>query len=264
MSDPGFELKAVSRSYGSEPALTQVSLTLERGRDTACVGPSGGGKSTLLRLLAGLEEPSAGRVLMDGRTASEPGRILIPPHRRRLGMVFQDLALWPNLSVLDNVRLGLTGTALPRQQARLRAREALELCDIDHLARRRPGEISGGEQQRVALARAIAVRPAFLLLDEPFSGLDLETKDRLLDQVRRLAREERLTVMLVTHDPLEALSLCDHAVVLEQGRLIESGPFRQLLDSPRSGILRLFRERVSELPLRRPRSDKARGVDRDR
>ena len=250
MSAPSFELKSVSRSYGSEPALTDVSLTLERGRDTACVGPSGGGKSTLLRLLAGLDEPSAGRVLMDGRTASEPGRILVPPHQRRLGMVFQDLALWPNLSVLDNVRLGLTGTTLTRQQARLRAHKALDLCDIAPLAKRRPGEISGGEQQRVALARAIAVHPAFLLLDEPFSGLDLGTKDRLLGQVRRLAREQHLTVILVTHDPLEAVGLCDHAVVLEQGRLVESGSFRQLLDSPRSGILRLFRERVSELSLR--------------
>jgi len=252
MSEPSFELKAVSRSFGDEPALVEVSLSLERGRDTACVGPSGGGKSTLLRLLAGLEQPSAGLVLMDGRTASEPGRVLIPPHRRRLGMVFQDLALWPNLSLLDNVRLGLTGTGLPRQQARLRAREALDLCEVAHLASRRPGEISGGEQQRVALARAIAVRPTFLLLDEPFSGLDLATKDRLLEQVRRLAREQRLTVVLVTHDPLEAVGLCDHVVVLEQGRLIESGSFRQLFDAPRSGILRLFRERVSELSPKRP------------
>ena len=158
MSAPSFELKAVSRSYGTRPALTRVSLILERGRDTACVGPSGGGKSTLLRLLAGLDEPSEGSVLVDGRTASEPGRIRIPPHRRGLGMVFQDLALWPNLSVLDNVRLGLSGASLSRQQARLRAREALDLCGIADLARRRPGEISGGEQQRVALARAIAVR----------------------------------------------------------------------------------------------------------
>lgn len=247
MSAPGFELKAVSKSYGDNPALTDVSLTLVRGRHTACVGPSGGGKSTLLRLLAGLEEPSVGCVLMEGEIASEPGRIVVPPHRRRLGMVFQDLALWPNLSVLDNVRLGLTGTGLSRQESRVRAREALALCDIEHLASRKPGETSGGEQQRTALARAVAVRPAFLLLDEPFSGLDLATKDRLLDRVRRLSEAERFTVVLVTHDPLEAIGLCDHAMVLEGGRLIESGPFRELLDSPRSGILRLFRQRVSGL-----------------
>ncbi len=262
MSGPDFELKAVSRSYGNEPALVEVSLTLVSGRHTACVGPSGGGKSTLLRLLAGLEEPSAGRVLIEGEIASEPGRILVPPHRRRLGMVFQDLALWPNLSVLDNVRLGLAGTGLSRQGSRVRAREALALCDIDHIASRKPGETSGGEQQRVALARAVAVRPAFLLLDEPFSGLDLATKDRLLDRVRRLSEEERFTVVLVTHDPLEAIGLCDHAMVLERGRLIESGPFRELLDSPRSGILRLFRQRVSGLSLPRARPAESRGSDR--
>lgn len=253
VSGSSFELKAVSRSYGTESVLTGVSLILEEGRHTACVGPSGGGKSTLLRLLAGLDEPSAGSVLMDGRTASEPGRILIPPHRRRLGMVFQDLALWPNLSVLDNVRLGLASADLSRRRAESRARETLDLCGIGQLARRKPGEISGGEQQRVALARAIAVRPAFLLLDEPFSGLDLMTKDRLLHQVGRLSHEEGFTVVLVTHDPLEAIGLCDHALVLEQGRVIEFGPLRALIDSPRSDILRLFRERVSGISL--PRQD---------
>ena len=250
MNVPSFELQAVHRSYGNEAALTDVSLTLVRGRHTACVGPSGGGKSTLLRLLAGLDAPSAGSVLLDGKTASEPGRILVPPHRRRLGMVFQDLALWPNLSVLDNVRLGLTGGGLSRKESTDRAREALALCDIDPLASRKPGEISGGEQQRVALARAVAARPAFLLLDEPFSGLDLATKDRLLERVRRLSHEERFTLLLVTHDPLEAIGLCDHAMVLEQGRLVEAGPFQELLESPRSEILRLFRERMSGLSLR--------------
>jgi ABC-type Fe3+/spermidine/putrescine transport system ATPase subunit len=251
LSAPSFELKAVSRSYGNEAALTDVSLTLVRGQHTACVGPSGGGKSTLLRLLAGLDAPSVGSVLIEGEIASEPGRILVPPHRRRLGMVFQDLALWPNLSVLDNVRLGLTGGRLSREESTGRAREALVLCDIERLASRKPGEISGGEQQRVALARAVAVRPKFLLLDEPFSGLDLGTKQRLLDRVRELSHGERFTVMLVTHDPLEAIGLCDHAIVLEEGRLVESGPFRELLDAPRSGILRLFRERVTGLSLSR-------------
>jgi len=248
LTPPSFELKALCQAYGNETVLTDVSLDLVKGRHTACVGPSGGGKSTLLRLLAGLEAPSAGSVLMDGKSCSEPGRILVPPHRRRLGMVFQDLALWPNLSVLDNVRLGLTGGKLSREESTGQAREALVLCDIERLANRRPGEISGGEQQRVALARAVAVRPAFLLLDEPFSGLDLGTKDRLLDRVRRLSDDERFTVMLVTHDPLEAIGLCEHAMVLEEGRLVESGPFRELLDSPRSEILRLFNRNMTRTP----------------
>src|SRR5262249_4544290 len=156
------------------------------------------GKSTALRLLAGLELPSAGQVLLDGQAVSGPGKILVPPHRRGVALVFQDLALWPNLSVLDNVLLGLAGAGLSRPEARARAAAALPRCGIAPLATRRPGQTSGGQQQRVALARALAPRPKFLLLDEPFAGLDLVTRARLLREVAALAGERRLTVLLVT------------------------------------------------------------------
>src|SRR5207302_7829754 len=143
---------------------------------------------------------------LGGQIVSEPGRILVPPHRRGVTLVFQDLALWPNLSVLDNVLLGLAGTRLTRSEARACTREALALCGIAALAARRPGRISGGQQQRVALARALAPRPRFLLLDEPFAGLDLVTRARLLREIAALAVERGVTLLLVTHDPLEAAS----------------------------------------------------------
>jgi iron(III) transport system ATP-binding protein len=160
-------------------------------------------------------------------------------------MVFQDLALWPNLSVLDNVLLGLAAARLSRVAARQRADEVLALCGIQSLAMRKPGQISGGQQQRVAMARALAVRPAFLVLDEPFGGLDLVAKTRLLREISRLAERQQSTIVLVTHDPLEATTLCRSAVVLgDSGRVEESGVLADLLQNPRSEILKVFREQM--------------------
>lgn len=193
---------------------------------------------------------------MDGEVVSEPGVVVRPPHRRHLAMVFQDLALWPNLSVLGNVSLGLAGKHLPRKEARTRAEESLTICGIADLADRKPGQLSGGQQQRVALARAMATRPRFLLLDEPFASLDLSTKDRLLAEIRSLAEAQPLTLIVVTHDPLEATTLCQHAIMLEDGVLIESGSWDELLSRPKSTLLRLFRDRVREIS-----SDTSKAVD---
>ncbi len=242
MSHPRFELRSVSKRYDGSDALSDVSFTLAAGDHTALLGPSGSGKSTALRLLAGLEAPDAGAVLLDGSVASKTGRIILPPHRRGVALVFQDLALWPNLSVSDNVLLGLAGLRLSRHDARARAAEALSLCGIESLSSRKPGQISGGQQQRVALARAVAVRPAFLLLDEPFVGLDLILKARLLAEVAALASRQDLTLLLVTHDPGEAVALCRSAVVLDHGRVVEAGVLGDLLRAPRSELLRVFRE----------------------
>src|SRR5262249_38409549 len=177
------EFRSVSKVYDGRTALSAVSFTIAAGEHTAILGSSGCGKSTLLRLLAGLDAPSTGQVLLDGSVVSEPHKILRPPHLRGVAMVFQDLALWPNLSVMDNVLLGLSGVGLTKQEAGPRASEALPLCAIKSLAKRNPERFLGGEQQPPALAGAFAGRPAFLLLAEPFSGLDLITKANLLEEI---------------------------------------------------------------------------------
>jgi len=243
VSSTTFEFENVCRVFGNHPALSDVSLRLEPGRHTAILGPSGCGKTTLLRLLAGLDAPSAGRITMNGKPASEPGRILIPPHRRHIAMVFQDLALWPNLRVIDNVLLALSGAGLARREARRRAEESLTRCGIADLVKRKPSELSGGQQQRVALARAVAARPDFLLLDEPFAGLDLLTRDYILDQIRALMAAVGFTVVLVTHDPVDASRLCSHAIVMEESRVVDIGALPDLLQNSQSQLLRRFQQR---------------------
>ncbi len=242
---PGFELRQVTRRYDHATVLDGVTLRIDGHQHTALLGPSGSGKSTLLRLLAGLDAPSSGEIWLDASMLSRAETILVPPHRRRLTMVFQDLALWPNLSALDNVELGLAGARLTRAARTERARDALTLAGIAPLADRRPGVMSGGEQQRLALARALAPRPAFLFLDEPFASVDLRTKARLLDEIAGLAEATPFALLLVTHDPLEALALCTSAIVLEGGRVAECGALRALLQAPQSDTLRAFREQLA-------------------
>jgi ABC-type Fe3+/spermidine/putrescine transport system ATPase subunit len=242
-----FEFRSVSKSYGSHSALSEVSFTLNPGAHTALLGASGCGKSTVLRLLAGLDGPSSGQVCVNGQVASEQDRVVLAPHLRGVAMVFQDLALWPNLSVLGNVLLGLAVTGISRRDARRRAHEALALCHLDALAQRKPGQISGGQQQRVALARAVAVRPTFLVLDEPFASLDLVTKSHLLREIALLRDTQNLTILVVTHDPAEATTLCQFAMVLDQGRLVESGPWKEILIAPQSDVLKAFGQQLRML-----------------
>jgi ABC-type Fe3+/spermidine/putrescine transport system ATPase subunit len=246
MTHSQLELRTVSKMYDDHLALSEMSFTVMAGEHTALLGPSGCGKSTVLRLLAGLDAPSAGQVLLDGGVVSEPNRILKPPHLRGMAMVFQDLALWPNLSVMGNVLLGLSGTSLSKQEKRMRACEALALCAIESLADRKPGTLSGGQQQRAALARALTVQPTYLLLDEPFSGLDLVTKASLLQEIATLAISQRFTIILVTHDPIETFTLCRSAIVLQSGHMEEAGPLEQLLRAPRSQIFKIFRSHLAK------------------
>jgi len=240
-----FEFRSVSKNYQQELALSDVSFNILAGEHTAILGPSGCGKSTVLRILSGLDAPSAGEVLQDRKIISQTNQIIIPPHRRGIAMVFQDLALWPNLSVLDNVLLGQSGVQLSRQEKQEQADKALNMCGIESLANRLPAELSGGQQQRVALSRAIATRPSFLFLDEPFSGLDLVLKTKLLSEISALAEQSQFTIVLVTHDPMEVMTLCNSAIVLEQGEVVEAGKLFELLHKPESETLRVFRQRVS-------------------
>ncbi len=242
MSDHALEFIDVSKSYAKSLALDRVSVQFGTGAHTAILGPSGSGKSTLLRLLAGLDTPTAGSILLDCQTISTAGRILRPPHQRGVAMVFQDLALWPNLTARENIRLGLAGLRLSRDESFGRIQDALNLCGITDLADRRPSQLSGGQQQRTALARAVAVRPRFLLLDEPFSGIDVVTKSRILYAIARLAQERQFQVILVSHDPWEAAQLCGYAVVLEQGRIQQSGSLKTVFDEPACEFVRAIRD----------------------
>ncbi len=237
---PLIQLENVAMSFAHGPVLEEISFALFPGRHLALLGPSGCGKSTLLRLVTGLDAPTAGRIIVRGETASTAGRILVAPYDRGIGLVFQELALWPNLSVLENVVLGMARTGHSRTERRAEARAVLELCRLDGLENRRPAQLSAGQQQRVALARALALRPRLLLLDEPFTGLDLTLKAEIFSEIRRLADECDLTLLLVTHDPLEAIALASEAIVLEDGRCREQGAIEGLLANPQSGTLQAF------------------------
>ena len=246
VKEPLVELRNVGKRYGSLQVFREVCLRIESGRHFALLGPSGCGKSTLLRVMAGLEPPTSGEVWLEGSLASASEQITLAPHERRFAMVFQDLALWPNLTVLENVELGLAGVRLKRPERKERALSALRACRIEECADRRPAELSGGQQQRTALARALAPHPKALLLDEPFSGLDIAVKGHLYAEIRRLCQEFGVTVVLVSHDPLEATALCSYGAVIEHGRIRENGEFQELLRAPESETLQAFVEQLRE------------------
>jgi ABC-type Fe3+/spermidine/putrescine transport system ATPase subunit len=256
------ELRSVSKSYAAKAALSPVSATFNEGKHVAIIGPSGCGKSTMLRLLAGLEAPSTGTIFKDDVVFSKAEEIVVAPHQRGIGMVFQDLALWPNLSVLKNVVLGLSGRALSKADIRKIGLDSLALCGIRDLIDRKPGQLSGGEQQRVALARALTVRPRFLLLDEPFSSLDLATKSVLLADLRSLLAEQKITILLVTHDPADAVTLCSSLIVMERGAITEVGTLEDLVRIPtKSPSLDAFVRRCQLLQSISPQDDGLRRKD---
>jgi len=225
---------------GKQLVLSGADIDVAPGESIALLGGSGSGKSTLLRVIAGLQIAEQGEVLITDKPALSDGRLLIPPHRRGISMLFQDLALWPNLTVAGNVRLGLSGLRLSRSESQNRIAHALDLCDISEFADRRPGTLSGGQQQRVALARALAMRPKLLLLDEPLGGLDLITKQAVLQQIAKLKSELGFAVILVTHDPIEVHALCTSLAVLEGGRIAEHGPLVEIVANPQSALGKAF------------------------
>lgn len=225
---------------GGQIVLDGAELEVADGQAIALLGSSGSGKTTLLRVIAGLELPERGEVLLAGKPATSDGRLLIPPHKRGIAMLFQDLALWPNLSVAGNIRLGLSGLRLSRAESSKRLKHTLRLCRIESLAKRRPGTLSGGEQQRVALARALAVQPKLLLLDEPLGSLDLVTKQAMLQEIARLKSELGFALILVTHDPIEVRSLCNSLAILVDGRIAERGTLDEIASKGQSALGKAF------------------------
>lgn len=210
------EVRDVAVAYGERPIVRDLSFVLEAGAIGCLLGPSGCGKTTLLRAIAGFEPVTAGEILIHGRRVSAP-RQTLPPERRRIGMVFQDFALFPHLTVEGNVGFGLRG--LPRRERLSRVGHLLELVGLPGAARQYPHQLSGGMQQRVALARALAPRPEILLLDEPFSSMDADLREQLAREVGEVLRRDGVTAVLVTHDQLEAFAMADRIGVLGQGRL---------------------------------------------
>jgi iron(III) transport system ATP-binding protein len=209
---------AVRYPRGGRAAVERVSLGLREGEIGALIGPSGCGKTSLLRAVAGLERCAEGRITIGGEALSDAAAgAHLAPERRRIGMVFQDYALFPHLSVADNVGFGVA--ALPRSARQQRVLQMLELVGLAHAAKRAPHQLSGGQQQRVALARALAPGPRLLLLDEPFSSLDVDLRERLAQEVRVILKESRTTALLVTHDQLEAFAIGDTIGVMHQGQL---------------------------------------------
>jgi ABC-type Fe3+/spermidine/putrescine transport system ATPase subunit len=198
-----------------------VSLNVAAGEVVVILGPSGCGKTTLLRLVAGLEVPDQGEVWLDGRCVATCGRSLVPPYRRGIGFVFQDLALWPHLSVEGNLQFVLESARIPRGERSTRAHDVLRLVRIEQLAKRLPHELSGGEQQRVALARALVGQPRVLLLDEPLSNLDPDLRVALRVELAHLQRTLGITVVYVTHDREDADALANRTVQMRDGRIVE-------------------------------------------
>jgi len=217
----------VAKRFGSHQAVDGVSLEVGVGDAVVILGQSGCGKTTLLRLIAGLEVPDKGEIFLNGTNVAGPGRSIVPPHQRGIGFVFQDLALWPHLTVWKNLEFVLGSVKAPRGERQARIHQALTLVRIESLSARYPHELSGGEQQRVALARALVGQPRLLLLDEPLSSLDPELRTALRSELSRLQRDLRVTMVYVTHDADDAAALADCVAEMRAGRIVAIGERRR-------------------------------------
>lgn len=228
-------IEALTKRFGSQAALDDISLRIEPGELFFLLGPSGCGKTTLLRAIAGFVTPDAGRVLFDREDVTN-----LPPHKRRTGMMFQSYALWPHLSVARNVAFGLEEQGVPAPERERRVREALASVRMETYAERKIGQLSGGQQQRVALARALVVRPRALLLDEPLSNLDAKLRLEMRSEIRRVCKEFGLTAVYVTHDQKEALSVADRLAVMAEGRIAQIGRPEEVYRRPHSRLVAEF------------------------
>ena len=223
------EIRGLHHAYGAHPVVRDLSLSLPAGTIGVLLGASGCGKTTVLRCVAGFEAPQRGDIFLDGRPVTRPG-LVVPPQRRRIGMVFQDHALFPHLTIAQNVAFGLQG--LDRRERARRVAEMLEVVGLSAWANAWPHQLSGGQQQRAALARALAPQPALLLLDEPFSSLDEALRARLAHEVRALLRERGMTALVVTHDQHEAFAMADAVGLMHEGRIEQWGSPEALYRTP--------------------------------
>jgi sulfate/thiosulfate transport system ATP-binding protein len=232
----------VNKAFGATPVLRDVSVAIASGSLTALLGPSGGGKSTLLRIIAGLEHPDTGTVTINGQEATR-----LSPQRRNVGFVFQHYAAFKHLTVYRNIAFGLEVRKRPRAEIRERVHELLELVHLEQMANRYPSQLSGGQRQRMALARALAVEPQVLLLDEPFGALDAQVRRELRTWLRRLHDEVHVTTVFVTHDQDEAMDVADEIVLLADGEVQQVGAPHEIYDNPANPFVMSFLGPVTRL-----------------
>ena len=228
-------IEKLTKRFGAQTVLQDISVQIAAGELFFLLGPSGCGKTTLLRAVAGLNEPEEGRILAGARDLTH-----VPPHARDMGMVFQSYALWPHMTLRENVAFGLEMRSLKRAEVRKRAMRALEMVKLADRAKSKPNELSGGQQQRVALARALVIEPQCPLLDEPLSNLDAKLRLEMRTEIRRICKEAGLTAIYVTHDQKEALSIADRLAILDQGRLLQIGTPREVYTRPASRFVAQF------------------------
>ncbi len=249
MTPAAIEVEDLSLSYGRGRVLRNVSLTVGAGEVLAVAGPSGSGKSSLLRAVLGLTAPEHGTVRLGGAEVSRSGRLLVPPEERRLAVVFQDLALWPHLSVAGNLAFGLRAQGVDKAARNERISAMLDRVALAGKADAWPGELSGGERQRVAIARALIGQPDALLLDEPLASLDVALKEELLALFRELLGERRIATLLVTHDPQEAAALGHRIAILEGGHVVQIGTPSELRADPRGHFAEVFSRHLPISPI---------------
>lgn len=238
----GIEIRGINKNFGDFVALQDINLTIPSGQLTALLGPSGGGKSTLLRIIAGLESSDSGTIEIEGRDTTN-----VPAQKRNVGFVFQHYAAFKHMTVAKNVAFGLEIRKKPKDEVKRRVDELLKLVHLEQFSHRLPSQLSGGQRQRMALARALAIEPSVLLLDEPFGALDAKVRKELRDWLRRLHDEVHVTTVFVTHDQEEALEVSDSLVVINEGRIEQIGSPDDLYDRPASDFVLSFLGPVTKL-----------------
>ena len=239
-------IRNVGRDFGGVTAVGEFSLDLQAGEFVSLLGPSGCGKTTMLRMIAGFISPSRGTIELNGRQVSSPSAT-VPPERRGMSMIFQSYAIWPHMTVAENVAFGLRLRRLPREEIKRRVHEMLGIVRLGDFEDRYPAELSGGQQQRVALARAIVIKPEILLLDEPLSNLDANLREEMRFEIRRLHDEFAMTTVYVTHDQAEAMVTSDRIVVMNQGAIEQIDTPRELYKAPRTKFVAQFIGRTNLL-----------------
>ncbi|MEF2074717.1 ABC transporter ATP-binding protein [Consotaella aegiceratis] len=240
---PLLELRDLTKFYGETAAVERFNLSVEKGEFVSLLGPSGCGKTTTLQMIAGFEKPTAGTIRLAERDLS-----LVPARQRGLGIVFQTYALFPHMTVEENVSFGLEMRGVCGDERKRRVAEALDLVHLSHLGERYPRAMSGGQRQRVALARALVIKPELLLLDEPLSNLDAKLREEMQLELRRIQREAGVTTLLVTHDQNEAMALSDRVAVMEQGQLVQVATPFDVYEHPRSTFISTFLGKTNAIP----------------